>query len=1173
MKRISTTSHLLLLFICSIVFLSTSYSQIDLHAGLVASYPFIGNANDSSGGGNNGTNYGAILSNDRFGRENNCYSFDGSSNYIAVPDDSLLDFGTNNFSISLWVRTSIWQVGCYLIAKYPLSLGAGYGIGTGWNNDPYAFMINNLGLGKEVRGGIPINDGKWHNYTVVWNRNGFLTVYVDGVSSTRKDMSDVSAGSVSNDGILTIGGCEGYQLFNGELDDIRIYNRVLNQEEIDSLYHESGWWPVETQPTPSLVQVESGTFTAGATPVTISTFKIDKYEVTYDLWTTVRTWALTHGYTDLTAGQNGYNPSGSNNPVTMVNWYDVVKWCNARSEKDGLLPAYYTDSTQSNIYRTGDININIDAVKWTSNGYRLPTDCEWEFAARGGNSTHGYTYSGSNTIGDVAWYNSNSSGTRTVGIKSANELGIYDMSGNVWEWCWDWFDGSYPSGGTTDPRGASTTQIDRLIRGGTCLLGEIYCQVGDRNSISSTPTIRFRDWGFRCAQTEIDTTTWRMQLKASIASYKDIENYLGVSDYATDGQDASFDVAEPPASPGSYVSLFFPHPEWSSILGINFANDIKKNTSLADTVKRWYFQVQSNVLNDTVELIFADDRIPLAFGKYLTDLTSGERINIKTTSLYKYCNTSETARSFMLIIGDTTAPSLSLTLPNGSNIWRSRTNKTIQWNTSDGTGIDSVFVFASSNGGSSYDLISSLGGAQSFNWTVPSEYLNHNYSIKIVSRDSLGNLSTTRSAKTFTVVGDSLAKSNAAGWTLISLPLTPYDSSVVNMFGLTSYFWTYTQATGYTQPSKMALGNGYWLGLTALKNWYVKGTASEMDSSVQDLQLGYNIIGNNFVRNVSKNNFFFLKSGSYYDFNSAIAGGLISNTLYGYASSAYSSIDTMSLFGGYWIGVLQSGVQLIQKPNYSIVIPLAKQMKIFALNWDLPISVKTASLADNIATIGIRAATTVDFDPLYDAPRPPRNPGNKYLEMYFSNSGGNYPAVLGSKYARDYRGSDNPQWSFTVESSEQGTVTIQWDPNMLKQLGGNVRLALIDQSISSSINMETQSNYSFDYSGARVFTIASTITGVDENSENKPTSYALKQNYPNPFNPSTQIEYSLPQHSFVILKVYDMLGKELATLVNGDRETGNYSLTWSAQNCPSGVYFYRLTAGSYTMTKKLLLLR
>ncbi len=254
------------------------------------------------------------------------------------------------------------------------------------------------------------------------------------------------------------------------------------------------------------IAVAGGTFTAGVTTVTISSFKMDMFEITYELWTAVRAWGLVHGYTDLVTGQNGYNPVGTNNPVMYVNWYDIIKWCNARSEKDGLNPIYYTTSSKNVVYKTGQAVINNDAVDWTANGYRLPTEAEWEFAAKGGTLKHSpvFTYSGSNTVGGVAWYSTNSGNkTHSVGAKLPNELGIYDMSGNVWEWCWDWYDGFigiYPYGGTTDPKGPSTTQTYRVLRGGSFFNPDYNCQVVDRDGYSF-PLVRddsYGGFGFRC---------------------------------------------------------------------------------------------------------------------------------------------------------------------------------------------------------------------------------------------------------------------------------------------------------------------------------------------------------------------------------------------------------------------------------------------------------------------------------------------------------------------------------------------------------------------------------------------------------------------------------------------------------------------------------------------------
>ncbi len=254
---------------------------------------------------------------------------------------------------------------------------------------------------------------------------------------------------------------------------------------------------------PSMVAVGAGTFTAAYqgqhTLVSISSFNMDKYEVTYELWSDIRNWGLVHGYTDLALGRNGYNPVETNNPVTEVTWFDAVKWCNARSEKENLTPVYCTDSTQSTVFRTGQTIINNDAVKWIANGYRLPTDAEWEFAARGGTQNHNYRYSGSDSINDVGWFEWNSGlYTHSVATKGANELGIYDMSGNVGEMCWDWSGFMFPIGGTIDPRGPATTQVQRMSRNGSFHETVGTCEV--RRRISIDPYVGDFTEGFRCVR-------------------------------------------------------------------------------------------------------------------------------------------------------------------------------------------------------------------------------------------------------------------------------------------------------------------------------------------------------------------------------------------------------------------------------------------------------------------------------------------------------------------------------------------------------------------------------------------------------------------------------------------------------------------------------------------------
>ncbi len=257
-----------------------------------------------------------------------------------------------------------------------------------------------------------------------------------------------------------------------------------------------------------MVFVAGGTFTMGDTrgeglpnelpthQVTLSPFYIGKYPVTQAEYEAILTAAGIYWEDNQFEG----NP---NNPREKVNWYATLVYCNLLSLAEDLTPAYsITGSTDPHhwgaIPTQWNTSWNAVVCNWNADGYRLPTEAEWEYAARGGTNVPDYLYAGSDNIDEVAWYWENSGigeerTTHPIGLKQANGLELYDMTGNVWEWCWDWW-GNYTSTPQTNPTGPASS-YERVVRGGSWYMPAECCRITFRvvgDPFNSVGSIGFR---------------------------------------------------------------------------------------------------------------------------------------------------------------------------------------------------------------------------------------------------------------------------------------------------------------------------------------------------------------------------------------------------------------------------------------------------------------------------------------------------------------------------------------------------------------------------------------------------------------------------------------------------------------------------------------------------------
>ncbi|MDB6057480.1 MAG: hypothetical protein JWO95_1324 [Verrucomicrobiales bacterium] len=250
--------------------------------------------------------------------------------------------------------------------------------------------------------------------------------------------------------------------------------------------------------------------------VGVSDFYIARHEVSKAVWDDVMQWATNHGYNFDNRGV----ASQATDPVQQVSWFDAVKWCNARSEKEGMSPAYFTDTTFSTVYRGGQVNIPETCVRWQGAGYRLATEAEWEKAARGGLNGKRFPFGNTITQAQADYWSTSFEAFDVNGVAGPHPsapdfpnvlpvghflptgYGLYDMAGNIWEWCWDlygdsWYTDTRATNSDTHGPGSASWGGDRVYRGGSGV--DIAWKSRVANRADAPPRFAMGHFGFRVA--------------------------------------------------------------------------------------------------------------------------------------------------------------------------------------------------------------------------------------------------------------------------------------------------------------------------------------------------------------------------------------------------------------------------------------------------------------------------------------------------------------------------------------------------------------------------------------------------------------------------------------------------------------------------------------------------
>ncbi|MBZ0264690.1 T9SS type A sorting domain-containing protein [bacterium] len=427
------------------------------------------------------------------------------------------------------------------------------------------------------------------------------------------------------------------------------------------------------------------------------------------------------------------------------------------------------------------------------------------------------------------------------------------------------------------------------------------------------------------------------------------------------------------------------------------------------------------------------------------------------------------------------------------------------------------------------------------------------------------------------------------GWTLMSVPLEPNSpKSPDNVIGDDIPgiwdFYQFYYSTGYFRPDSVYTGPGYWLAIAHDTTWVEVEGLENTESFEWELEDNWNIIGDPFNASANLEDALFHYDGGTYTLTEAADSSLIVPVLWGCTPQlGYFSTTTFEPWFGYWLLVLEEGITMelpvaaLNLNNGDGELDDERSDDINAANWIVNITAEQNAIYDRALYIGANANASNGYDHHFDFPAPPSPPDEAIVRTLITRPNW-IPELEETGFSYDIRNVlpiGTSVYDFKVVSNMEEDVTLSWNSIEFTTPEG-FQFVLENLSNGDVVDMNSESSYTFnagiDQYEFEVRVIAD-VTSVEDQNNAVASEFALLTAYPNPFNPSTSIHFTLPQAGTVEIAVYDVMGREVASLLNGVRSAGEHTIGFGDSDLTSGVYFVRMTTNGQTLSQKLMLLK